>query len=260
MFDKRGGKYSDRPPSHVTNDIIYPNNTHILFLPYGEDWRVLRKTLQRLLNAQVVDELLPIQDAEAVRTMHQLCVKPEAWYDHVRRYPTAVILASVFGVQGQIFDSPRVEALYHAQDEMTKIVEIGATPPIDVYPWLKKLPDFLSPWRRWARSIRAEKQALWFALMDEGKRQMEKPRVHESFLARMIRDQEKNGLDDEHIAYLAGTLVSAPHPPSFSQLMRYPDGGRFRSHCDYYSVLRACHGETSPSFTEMSRGDRLGLW
>ncbi|OCL13013.1 cytochrome P450 [Glonium stellatum] len=221
LFDKKGSIYSDRPPSHIANDVIYRNKTHILFLPYGEDWRVLRKTLQGLLNVKAVDQLLPIQNAEAIRTMYQILTDPDGWYDHIRRYSTAVILASVFGLQGESFDSPRVKALYHVQDQLTQITELGATLPVDVFPFLKSLPNFLSPWRSWASAIRKEHRELWFGLMRESKLSMQRNKNLDCFLNRMVKDQEKSGLDDEHIAYLGGTLMEAGSDTTASTLLSF---------------------------------------
>jgi len=78
--------------------------------------------------------LLPIQNAEATQTMFQLVQDPESYFYHIRRYSTAVILASV-------------QALYDAQNQFMAILEQGATPPVDFFPFLKNLPDFRCSWR-----------------------------------------------------------------------------------------------------------------
>lgn len=39
-------------------------------------------------------------------------------------------------------------------DSTSTVVETGATPPVDFFPFLKKLPDFLSPWRKKALKVR----------------------------------------------------------------------------------------------------------
>lgn len=209
LFDKRGSIYSDRPPSHIANDIMFTNDTHILFVPYGDSWRKLRKTLQGLLNIKAVDRLLPIQNAEATQMMHQLLQSPDDWYDHVRRYSTSVILASVYGLRGPTFEHPRVKSLYHVQDQLTQIAELGATPPVDVFPILQYLPDFLSPWRIWARNIRKEHRALYFNLLNETQELVAKNKAPEdSFMVRLLKEQDMSGLDDEHLAYIGGSLVS----------------------------------------------------
>ncbi|KAI9869775.1 MAG: hypothetical protein M1823_008959, partial [Watsoniomyces obsoletus] len=103
----------------------------------------------------------------------QLLQTPAEYYDHIRRYSTAVILSSVFGVRGAHFQEPKVKRLYHVQDQFTAIMETGATPPVDVFPVLKSLPDFLSPWRKWALSIRKEQRTLYFELLQDVKDRIE---------------------------------------------------------------------------------------
>ena len=181
--------------------------------------------MQSLLNVNAVDNVLPIQNAEATQTMFQLLQDPEGYYDHIRRYTTAVILASVYGQRGARFDSPNVQALYHAQDQFTAILEQGATPPIDTFPFLKMMPKFMAPWKRRAKAVREEQKRLYLALLRETRERLEAGKGPACFLYLMLQDQEKNDMDDEHIAYLAGNLVCrAPnHKDSspFSDIYRW---------------------------------------
>ena len=98
--------------------------------------------------------------------------------------------------------------MYHVQDQLARITEIGATPPVDIFIFLKYMPDFISGWRKWAQAIREEQQALFLHLVRESQLQMQKKNLTQCFLHRMLQDRGKSGLDDEHIAYLASTLVS----------------------------------------------------
>jgi hypothetical protein len=163
--------------------------------------------VQSLLNVIAVDKLLPIQNAEATQAMFQLMQHPEGYYDHIRRYSTAVILTSVFGQRGARFDSPKVQALYHAQDQFTAILEQGATPPVDAFPFLKMLPEFMCEWKTRAKAIRREQRALYFSLLEETRTLMSKADGPDCFMKLLLKDQEKKELDDEHVAYLGGILV-----------------------------------------------------
>ena len=163
--------------------------------------------MQSLLNVNAVDDVLPIQNAEATQTMFQLLQDPQGYYDHIRRYTTAVILASVYGQRGARFDSPNVQALYHAQDQFTAILEQGATPPVDAFPFLKMLPEFMAPWKTRAKAVREEQKTLYLALLRETRERLEAKKGPACFLHLILQDQEKNEMDDEHIAYLAGNLV-----------------------------------------------------
>ena len=156
----------------------------------------------------VVDKLLPIQNAEATETMFQLVQDPQSYYDHIRRYSTAVILASVYGQRGSHFNSPNVQALYHAMDQFTAILEQGATPPVDAFPFLKMVPEFIAPWKTTAKAVRQEQKSLYLKLVRETRERLEAGKGGDCFLHVMLRDQEKNDMDDEHIGYLAGNLVT----------------------------------------------------
>jgi cytochrome P450 len=207
LFDKRGAIYSSRPDNYVGGELICPDEVHILLAQYGQGWRALRKSVQGLLNVTAVDALHPVQTAEATQTMCQLLNDPADYYDHIRRYSTAVILASVFGQRGESFQSPKVQALYHAQDRFTAILEPGATPPVDAFPFLKLVPEFVSPWKKEAREIRQEQRSLYYKLLGETRERIREQKSVYCFMERILNDQEKNGFDDEQVAYLGGILV-----------------------------------------------------
>lgn len=171
---------------------------------------MFRKALQTILSVTAVNQLLPIQNAEAVQTMHQLIKDPQNYYNHIRRYSTAVILSSVFGQRGATFDSPKVQALYHAQEQFTSILAPGATPPVDAFPWLKFIPRPFAGWKRWAEDIRAEQRRLYYSLVQETKEKVSRGTGTDSFIERLMMDQKRLGLGDEHVAYLGGILVRRP--------------------------------------------------
>lgn len=198
--------------------------------------------MQTLLNVNSVDKLLPIQNAEATQTMFEIIQSPENYYDHIRRYTTAVILASVYGQRGARFDSPNVQALYHAQDQFTAILEQGATAPVDTFPFLKLLPECMAPWKAWARAVREEQKGLYLKLLRETRERVGGPAC---YLQQMLRDQEKNEMDDEHIAYLGGNLVRTKFVHSSSITNNALDGswvGYYR----FYLIF------VSPSNVEVS--------
>ncbi|KAI0016578.1 cytochrome P450 [Xylariomycetidae sp. FL0641] len=203
LYDRKGAIYSSRPHTYVANEPVCPNEIHLLLLKYGSEWRKQRKVVQSLLNVNAVDRMLPIQNAEATQNMFDILQDPNGYYDHIRRYTTAVILASVYGQRGARFDSPNVQALYHAQDQFTAILEQRTTPPVDTFPALKLLPDFLAPWKKWAKLTEWQ----WARAA--------------CFLHDLLRDQEKNELDDEHLAYLAGNRMEAGSDTTASTLLSF---------------------------------------
>jgi cytochrome P450 len=207
LFDKRGAKYSSRPESYINGEILCPNEIHILLASYGPKWRALRKAVQGFLNIKAVDALHPLQAAESTQTMCHLLDEPSNYYDDIRRYSTAIILASVFGQRGPSFQSPKVQALYHAQNRFTAIIEPGATPPVDSFGFLKYIPEFLSPWKKEARGIRKEQSSLYHTLLSETKDRIDRLVSPPCFMRSVIEDQKKNDFTAEQMAYLGGITV-----------------------------------------------------
>jgi hypothetical protein len=78
---------------------------------------------------------------------------PGRYYEHIQRYTTAVILASVFEQRGENFNSPNIQALYDVQNRFTALLEPGAAPPVDGLTFLQYLPEFMAPWKRNAKKI-----------------------------------------------------------------------------------------------------------
>jgi hypothetical protein len=153
--------------------------------------------------------------------MFELLQNPGDCYNHIRRYSTAVILASVFGQRGARFESPKVQALYHAQEQFTEILAPGATPPVDAFPFLKYLPAFMSGWRVRAKQVKQEQSSLYLKLLQETKDRIgQNNKTTPCFLERVLKEQEKSGLDDVHVAYLGGNLVRTMSQPSASTRSR----------------------------------------
>lgn len=95
--------------------------------------------------------------------------------------------------------------LYHVQNQNTAINELGATPPVDIFPFLKYLPDFVSPWRKWARSIRREYRGMLWALVRESREKG----AQGCFFHRLEgeRMEGRSALTEEQLAYVGTTLV-----------------------------------------------------
>ena len=221
LLEKRSAIYSSRPPNYIANSLICPNDTHILFSPYGPGWKAQRKAVQALFVPREISSMLPLQNAEATQTVYDLLCDPAGYYEHIKRFSTAIILASVFGQRGETFHSEKVQALYDAQHRFTALLEPGAAPPVDAFPFLKYLPEFAAPWKAASRTIRQDQRALYFQLMEETKDRMLQGKGTGCFMEKLIQSQEKSGLDDEHVAYLGGILMEAGSDTTSSTLLSF---------------------------------------
>jgi cytochrome P450 len=260
LFDKRGSIYSSRPDDYVGNQLLCPNEVHILLVPYGDAWRKLRKAVQSVLNLTAIDKFLPIQNAEAAQTLYQLLKDPGNCWKHLRRYSTAVILASVFGQRGESYESEKVQALYHAQEQFTALLAPGAHPPVDAFPFLRYIPSFLAPWKIKASLIRQEQRSLYFKLMNETQARIASGGATGCFMEKLISEQEKSALTEEQVAYTGGGFVSRKVLSLKAELTDFKDGGGLRHHFINAADVCPSHDRVSWCAKEGSEGVGRCLW
>jgi hypothetical protein len=172
-----------------------------------------------LLSITSVDALIPVQEAEAIQNLYEIMQNPAKSFNSIRRYSTAVILASVFGQRGDSYEAPKVQALYHAQEKFTEILAPGSTPPVDAFPFLKYTPSFLAPYKSKAARIRHEQRTLYSGLLDETKARTDKPNKIPCFMDKLLGSQEKSGLNADQLIYTGGILVTLTFECVFLQLM-----------------------------------------
>ena len=177
--------------------------------------------MQALFTARELTNIMPIQNAEATQAINDLIGDPSTYDEHIQRFTTAVILASVFGQRGKEFKSPKVQALYDVQHRFTGLLEPGAAPPVDALTFLKYWPERFASWKKAAKNIRKDQRNLYFQLMGETKERMQEGRGTGCFMESLIQNQQKSGLDDEHIAYLGGILMEAGSDTTSSTLLSF---------------------------------------
>ncbi|KAL4738336.1 cytochrome P450 [Aspergillus similis] len=254
LLEKRGHIYSSRPSNYIANELICPDDTHILFAPYGKTWKAQRRAAQGLLTPRELATVLPIQQAEAVQAAYDMVRDPGRCYEHIERYTTAVILASVFGQRGEDFESPNIQALYDVQNRFTALLEPGAAPPVDGISFLRHIPECLAPWKQKAKQIRRDQRAIYSRLYNETKARMRRGVRTGCFMERLIDEQVQNKLDEEHTIYLGGILMEAGSDTTASTLNSFllamlenPTVLRTAQE----EVDRVCGGERSPTMDDL---------
>lgn len=72
LLDRRAANSSDRPNLHVANELI-TNGRHLLAMPYGDRWRLVRKIIHQHLTIKMCEEHhQKVQSAESVQMVSQL--------------------------------------------------------------------------------------------------------------------------------------------------------------------------------------------
>ncbi|GJD01134.1 cytochrome P450 [Colletotrichum higginsianum] len=212
LLDQRGAVYSSRPYVPIVEYVVPPpGDIHLVFMPYGPKWRKARKTVTDFLRDDEVDGLLPLQDAESSQMMHELLSAPGRYHDHILRYFGAVIMTSVFGTRGRDFsDEGRIKQFFACQAEWAGMLDQGAVPPFDVFPFLRHVPDVLTPWRGWQRraaALKSKQNGLYHDLFEEAKARVERGKAGDSFVASLLRNNARDGYSEVELEYITGFLM-----------------------------------------------------
>jgi len=175
-------------------------------MKYDKTWRRARKTITDFLVDKEVEKLVPIQDAESTQMIWEVLHGPEKYHSHVLRQFGAVILASVYGQRGK---APLTQRFFAIQAESAALLDQGATPPLDVFPILMYVPDWMTPWRGWKRRAdesKRKQRELYRELFQEAKGRTG-GMGQEIFVKKLLDEKEKQGYSEIELEYLSGFLL-----------------------------------------------------
>ena len=207
LFDQRGAIYSSRPYIPLVEYVV-PGPYHVAFMPHDKNWRRGRATLVNFLKDEELEKVVPIQEAESTQMIFEILENPKQYEKHVLRAFCVVILESVYGVRGT---RKLTDRFFNIQDRWAGMLDMGAMPPLDVFPWLKYVPSVLTPWPGWReRTVDLSKaqRGYYEGLLEQGRRKLENG-TKDSFLATLLARQEKDGFTDIELVYILGFLLEA---------------------------------------------------
>ncbi|KAK5163102.1 uncharacterized protein LTR77_010886 [Saxophila tyrrhenica] len=161
LVDKKSSIYSERPTSYVAN--LISGGDHILLMDYGQQWRATRKLLHQTFMEKVVEgQHLRVQEAEGRQMLRDYLLAPQDHMLHPKRYSNSITMSLIWGVRTPTPRTRHMQRLYSLMEIWSKVMETGATPPVDIFPWMHWLPQgvFLN-WVQRATHVRDEMNALY---------------------------------------------------------------------------------------------------
>ncbi|KAH7024594.1 cytochrome P450 [Microdochium trichocladiopsis] len=191
LLDKRGDKYSDRLPMWIVdNHILHqPEERGRLIMGYTEPFRKWRRSFQHVLAGSSIKKLLPLLEAEAAELCYKLAITPPLGLANsedenkdskddsnnilfetlVRRWALAPPLLMTSGQRLRDLPDSWLADFYHGQDSLINMILPGNTPPVDLLPPLRYIPEFLASWKTKAREARRLFLRDAYGLLDAGK-------------------------------------------------------------------------------------------
>ncbi|KAK4152517.1 phenol 2-monooxygenase [Chaetomidium leptoderma] len=207
LVDKKSNLYSSRPASHVGN--IIGNGDHLLLMQYSDRWRTCRKLVHQFFMEQmVVKNHIDVVDAEAVQMLRDFVVQPDGYMKHPKRFSNSIIMSLIYGTRTPTIKTRHMVKLYDLMENWSKVMEAGNTPPVDIFPFLKLVPEkFLGMWRSRAQDVGTEMTALYGEWVEYVIERRKNSGSRDCFLDRILDQREKLDIDNHGLYFLCGTVM-----------------------------------------------------
>ncbi|EUC67444.1 cytochrome P450 family protein [Rhizoctonia solani AG-3 Rhs1AP] len=206
LYDKRGIIYSGRPLQMVTE--VAGSGDHFLFQQDIQKWRVGRKQIvQHFAPAVMKNEHVPLQEAESIQLLHEFLHQPKTFMTHPMRYTTSIITCLAYGLRCESYHDPIVQEVEDTMRLLSNLLVPGAKPPVEDFPWLNYLPEFVSSWRSRCKKLGQKMDKLYYDLSEIGvQRGMQG--LNTNNLAYKLRlGEESTGLNRHQQAFICGIVL-----------------------------------------------------
>ena len=209
LMDKKSSIYSSRAALPLAQDVASAGRRQ-LFMPYGAQWRSLRKSSHALLNSTTAIKYQPVQDYESKQMMNELLESPELFYQHNRRYSASVIMLVTYGYRLPTWEDPLMKKIYTVLDNLTEMTAPGAH-AVDSFPSLTNLPQaLLGNWRSFGKKVFDHDSKVYLDLWNNLKKEVDAGTAKDCFCKSFyLNDPAKQGIDNLLAAYTCGGLVEA---------------------------------------------------
>ncbi|EHY61259.1 hypothetical protein HRR80_009080 [Exophiala dermatitidis] len=220
LLDRRSGIYSDRQDMYI-GQTLCSGGLRMLMMGYGPKWRKLRKMVHGLLNITASKEYVPYQVLENKQMLFQLLEQPQDFLKHIRRYSNALTTTMVFGWRTPTYEDPNMKQLFDGFNEFAEMNQTGTAALIDFYPLLRKLPDFLLPAQKRAKTLHKHEKQLYLKHWLNAKHAFENGQLQHCFCEGLAKAQQTDGFDDDQAAYISGTVLEAGSDTTSSTLYAF---------------------------------------
>ena len=177
------------------------------------------------------------------------------FYGHIRRYSASVTLSVVFGIHCSTYDNPLMVEFFECQRKWEHILRPGGHPPVDVFPFLKYIPERWASWKGLCREVRSRQRKYYFSLLQSCHERIKSDKRNNSFMEYLLENQKKYNFDEES-TWCVLTDVCLLSLILLQLLRPLVDGRRGGYHRHVLAILRLVHACQPRSQIESSRRDR----
>ncbi|KAF8607575.1 cytochrome P450 [Ceratobasidium sp. AG-I] len=171
-------------------------------------WRAARKQIvQHFAPNAAKNNYYSVQEAESVQLLHEFLYQPDKFMLHPMRYATSVTTCLVYGIRCEKHEDTIVHGMQTIMTRISEMLMPGGKPPVEDFPWLNYLPDFVSPWRARSKELGNWMNELYTGLAEAGYERGLKG-LNTNILAYKLRtDEDQNGLTHHEQAFICGVVL-----------------------------------------------------
>jgi hypothetical protein len=122
-----------------------------------------------MLNVRVAKIFVPYQNLENMQMLCGFLDTPNLFVDHIRRFSNSLTTQMVFGFRVTRIDDVRLKKLFHCVEKLSEVMGSTIAAVLDLYPVLRRLPDFLVPMRSYCKELHREEITLFRSFWMEAK-------------------------------------------------------------------------------------------
>ncbi|KHN94309.1 Cytochrome P450 [Metarhizium album ARSEF 1941] len=224
LIDKKSNIYSHRPVSYIGYDIISQGD-HFLLMQYSDKWRAYRKLTHKFfMESMVVENHLALVDAEAVQMVRDFIEWPESYMQHPKRFTNSIIMSLVFGTRTPDIKATHMKRLYRIMENWADVTEFGSTPPVEIFPFIKYLPEsWFGNWRTRAQRVAEQMNGLHREWLNNVVERRKSQGSRGCFMDHAL-DQEDCGklpFDRHALYFLCGSLMEGGSDTTGSTLVAF---------------------------------------
>ena len=158
---------------------------------------------------------------ENKQMLHDMIVQPDRFLHHIRRYSNALTTTMVFGWRTPTYEDEKMKQLFDGFSEFAEINQTGMAALIDFFPFLRQIPEFLSGTQKHAKELHRKEKALYMQHWLRAKKEAEAGTIKPCFCEEVVKVQKKEGISDDQVSYITGTLLEAGSDTTSSTLYAF---------------------------------------
>ncbi|KAK3673518.1 hypothetical protein LTR78_006752 [Recurvomyces mirabilis] len=222
LLDKKSATSSHRPVSLVQQEMI-TEGSHMLWMNNTPKWRLMRKLVHQDLTEVICDrEHSRIHQAESIQLLNDMLEFPDEWMRHLKRFSNSIIMSIVYGIRSPSNNAPWTKELNGVLDLWAKINEFGATPPIDIFPFLKWIPQrYLGNWVTRTKIVHDKLHELYDKLLRSVEARREATGPMHCIADRVLDQNGDQALSRHNVMFLAGVALKGGSDTTASTLASF---------------------------------------